>query len=746
VIGKRRGLSRLGTRLLALPLAMGVACESASEDPARDPTDNEFGVLLDALGVEIPSCVDAGPALVGTTLTLTLGSGEDAVLSVVSNKLKVNGHQCLKDATSGIELTTTLVRRLVVEGASSGANSVLVDLQPGAFGTLFTSAGGITVNAGNGGPLSFGVRGNEQANRFRIAEGATASDLYVELSGDNSADVKIVGAPSSLVFSLGAGGDSFNGQDTVSLGFQGATVATRAVQSLPLTLYGGAGADTLKGGGGNDLLDGGDDNDVLQSASVADGADTFVGGNGSDTVDYTSRSVGVTADIDEGHEHAWVQGASLYGRTLSAGTALTLSVGASGTITYSSAGASGSAAIVAELNGAPGFNAVAAASADDRGRLVIDANAAGATIVIQSDNQGLIGATVTESDTPADVADADDGITGADEHDDVRSDVENLKGGPGNDELTGNSHSNLIDGGGGDDDLAGGIAGADCSHDIDTLNGGLGDDVFRMGNAPNCADIIDGAAGRDTVDYELRADGVVVTLEGTPNDGAGESDNVKSTIEVALGGDGNDTLTGGNAADELHGGPGNDVLRGGPGNDTLVGGTGNDTLSGEIGDDFIDEASAADSSYAKAFSAFGGQDIIHGGAGANFCDYRRGTSTPGTYTLCFSASTANCASAQNDGPEGDDITNCNRIRLDDGADEVSGSDADDIIEGGGGADTIGGGLGNDQIYGEAGDDQLSGGGGSDALDGGPDQVATSDGGSGDDICISVAAGSLSCEL
>jgi Ca2+-binding RTX toxin-like protein len=738
-------LSRLGSRLLALPLAVGIACDSANDEPPRAPYDNEFGVLLDALGVEIPSCVDAGSALSGTTLTLTLSGGEDAVLSVVSGKLKVNGHTCLKDATSGIELTTTLVRKLVVEGAGSGANTILVDLQPGAFGALFGPAGGITINAGNGGAISVGVRGNEQANRFRMAEGVTASDLYLELSGDNAADVKIIGAPSSVVISLAAGPDSFNAQDTLSLAFQGTTVATRAVQSAALTLYGGAGADTLEGGNGNDLLDGGDDNDVLQTAALADGADTFQGGNGIDTADYSSRSVGVTVDIDEGHDHAWVQGGSLYGKTLSAGTALTLSVGGGGTITYTSAGVEGINAILGELNAASGFSAVATASADDRGRLVIDANSASATIVVQSDPQALMGGTSTESDTPADVADADDGTTGADEHDDVKSDVENLKGGSSDDVLTGNSHSNLIDGGAGNDDLAGGLAGADCTRDIDTLNGGLGDDVLQMGSAPNCGDIVDGGAGRDTADYELRAAGVSTTFEGTANDGASESDNVKSTIEVVLGGDGNDTLTGGNVNDELHGGPGNDLLRGGPGNDTLVGGTGNDTLVGELGDDFFDEASAADPAYDKAFSAFGGQDLIHGGAGANFCDYQRGTTTAGTYTLCFSATTANCAPAQNDGPEGDDLTNCNRIRLDDGADDVTGSDADDIIEGGGGSDSIDGGLGNDQIFGEAGDDHLSGGAGSDALDGGPDQVASTDGGAGDDICVSVAS-SLSCEL
>jgi Ca2+-binding RTX toxin-like protein len=594
------------------------------------------------------------------------------------------------------------------------------------------------------------VRGTDGAQRFKMAEAINSSDLYLELTGDSAADVKIIGDPSSVVMSLGPGPDTFNAQDTKSLTFLGAPLTLRAVVSEPLTIYGGAGADTLEGGNGNDILDGGDDNDVFQSdATGSDGADTFQGGNGTDVADYTSRTVGVTADIDPGHGRAFVDGAPLYGKTLSAGTALSLSVGGGGTITYISAGVSGSAAILGELNAAAGFAGVASASVDDRGRLVIEADASGQPITILSDNQLLIGGgspwTGTETDLAVDLVDNDDGATGADERDDVKSDIEHLKGGSGDDILTGSNRSNFIDGGAGNDDLAGGPGGT-CPSDIDTLTGGAGDDVFQMGAASNCADAIDGAAGRDTASYELRTSAVTVALDSAANDGESEADNVKSTLEIVLGGDGGDVITGGNASDELHGGPGNDFIKGGAGNDTLVGGTGIDNLLGELGDDLFDEASASDDAYDKPFTAFGGQDLIHGGAGLNTCDYRRGTSTGATFTLCFSAVAANCPPAQNDGPDSDDLTNCTRLILDDGPDNVTGSESNDAIEGGDGADTIDGGAGSDHIYGEAGDDRLTGGAGGDAIDGGPDQSVISDGGAGDDVCVSVAVGSLSCEI
>src|SRR3546814_17209784 len=55
------------------------------------------------------------------------------------------------------------------------------------------------------------------------------------------------------------------------------------------------------------------------------------------------------------------------------------------------------------------------------------------------------------------------------------------------------------------------------------------------------------------------------------------------TIENAVGGSGNDTLTGNEASNVLSGGVGNDGLAGGAGTDRPVGGAGPDSLTGAGG-------------------------------------------------------------------------------------------------------------------------------------------------------------------
>jgi Ca2+-binding RTX toxin-like protein len=736
-------VKRIRSCLLLVALGPGLGCGSA-DGPAPASGDTPFGKTMDALGAELSECTDAGSAFANATLTLNLAAGDDAIISVLGGKLRVNSWQCRTAASNGVDLTTNLVHKLVINGSANGANTVLIDLLPGAFGGLFGPSGGILLNAPVGGALDFGVRGTESANLVRMAQQAGGTDLYFDLGVSAAADVKLVGNPHDVSLTLNDGADSFTAQDITSMTFLGAAVQTRSVQSQALTVFGGPGNDTLKGGLGDDTLDGGDGNDFFTSGAGADGADTYRGGPGIDTADYSARTAGVTVDIDPAHSKAFVEGALLLGKTLPAGTALVLSVGVSGPITYTSTGVSGAGAILSELNNVAAFSAVAVATQDDRGHLLIEAKNSGQTLTISSDPRGLIGTTISRSSSGPDLLDADDGETGAGENDDVKSDVENLNGGLGNDVLSGSQQPNVINGNAGDDDISGG-PGGDCSVDIDRLNGGAGNDILQLGAGYNCPDIVDGGAGRDSADYELRGGSVNVTLDNLANDGEGEGDDVKATIEVVLGGSGNDNLTGGSSSDELHGGPGSDVLRGGAGNDTLIGGPGNDELYGEAGDDYIDEASGSDASYLASFSAFGGQDVIHGGAGVNTCNFRRGGSANASYTLCFTTSAATCPLTMDDGVDGDDLTNCNHVILDDGKDTVMGSTGDDIIEGGGGADSLLGGSGNDALYGEAGDDALFGEAGNDTLDGGDDQTKLSDGGPGDDICLPDQP-NVACEL
>ena len=160
----------------------------------------------------------------------------------------------------------------------------------------------------------------------------------------------------------------------------------------------------------------------------------------------------------------------------------------------------------------------------------------------------------------------DDNVTGGSGNDTVR-------GGAGNDQLFGNSGNDSLQGGDGNDLL-------DAGSGNDRVAGGNGDDTLREGSAPNGADLLQGDAGNDTVDYSARSAPVNVAIDNQPYDGdrrSNEGDNVRDTIDRVLGGAGSDVLIG----------------RDGP-SDTLVGGTGDDVIDPLRGDDHVDAGAGID--------------------------------------------------------------------------------------------------------------------------------------------------------
>ena len=161
---------------------------------------------------------------------------------------------------------------------------------------------------------------------------------------------------------------------------------------------------------------------------------------------------------------------------------------------------------------------------------------------------------------------ANDGQTG--EGDNVRADVEDVRGGDGNDTLTGNAAANDLSGGGGND----------------RLDGGTGPDDLVGGN------------GIDRADYSARTTSVRADIDGVADDGAtGEGDNLQLDVENITGGTRSDTLTGSAA------------------NNTLVGGAGNDSLWGLDGNDHLD-----------TFDGISGNDSLRGGLGVDTCDFDDG--------------------------------------------------------------------------------------------------------------------------
>ena len=132
--------------------------------------------------------------------------------------------------------------------------------------------------------------------------------------------------------------------------------------------------------------------------------------------------------------------------------------------------------------------------------------------------------------------------------------IENIIGSKGDDQLTGGNNKNVLKGGIGDDQFW--VTGGD-----DELYGGEGNDTFYLSGD---SVTIDGGVGEDTLDLSEISNNSEVDLNSYTN------------VENIDGNDADNTLTG-NALDN--------ILLGKGGNDRLIGGAGDDTLNGGDGDD-----------------------------------------------------------------------------------------------------------------------------------------------------------------
>jgi Ca2+-binding RTX toxin-like protein len=306
---------------------------------------------------------------------------------------------------------------------------------------------------------------------------------------------------------------------------------------------------------------------------------------------------------------------------------------------------------------------------------------------------------------------ANDGAPG--ELDDVRTDVEQVRGSSGDDTITGSNLTtvpNKLLGGAGDDILVG-LAGHDQlqgEKGSDTLQGGANDDTLDGG--ADADDLSGGGGAHDEADYTDRDERVVVHIDNIADDGqTGEGDNVLVDVEDLLGGSADDRFTGSSAANFMSGGGGDDVFFGGGGADQLFGDGGADSLTGDDGDDQLVGASGND-----VMLGGGDSDDMAGGAGTDVVNYAG--------KLPSEPVTADLDGLADDGEtgEGDRIdTSVENITGGDGGDTLSGDQFANVLDGGfAGADTLNGLGGNDSLNGRNGADALNCGADFDVADGG----------------------------
>ena len=189
------------------------------------------------------------------------------------------------------------------------------------------------------------------------------------------------------------------------------------------------------------------------------------------------------------------------------------------------------------------------------------------------------------------------------------STIENVIGGGGSDEITGDERDNELTGGGGDDTLNGGKGNDTIHADNDDMNldGGTG---LLPEDDKSTTDVDESVAGdMDTLSYagiKEDTDGNTTGKQGATNKTIVndiETSGIRG-FEVVIGSDLNDSFTapgeggvtimGGGGDDALTGAEGKDTLMGDSGNDTLMGAAGVDTLNGGPGKDMLTGNDGAD--------------------------------------------------------------------------------------------------------------------------------------------------------
>ncbi len=659
------------------------------------------------------------------------------------------------------------------------------DTGPGDPGTSVNDDAYIT--------YTFAAAGTYYIRVGRYTSGAVAQpmlagqtyQLNISLQGAAGSTVFTTNNTSSLVADGGEGNDFLqgtiandilnggNGNDTASFVTANSTTATGV--TVDLNLQGAAqntvaagndtltGIENLIGSRLNDTLIGNADANVIEGGL---GNDTLVGGAGNDTASYAGATAGVTVSLA-------LQGTAQ-------------NTGITGMDTLSSFQNLQGSAFNDTLTGDAAENVLSGGDGDDT--LNPGANTGGGVDLLDggtgSDTASFTGYTAGVTATLNGATDSMASVGGVQIA--ALRNIENLTGGDGNDVLTGDADANVIDGGLGDDVLNGGAgidtvsfrgtAGVTVDLSIQTAQAtGFGNDTIigfenvRTGSGADAitgdatdniffdgggADVYNGAAGSDTVDYSVSTSTVSVNLNTvvaqtvgafggrdtitnvenvigatlfanalTGSDTAANRLVGGSVADFLIGGGGSDTLIGGAGNDVVFGdyvntfntgattADGNDVLEGGAGNDSLIGGMGNDILRGGDGDDTLvgGFANGTAAGLTTVYTNDGGDDTFDGGDGSDTA-YAYYTDHTGAVSFDLANLAGNSAITVN-GVQSGSFTSIERVIF-------RGGLGDDVVRGSGSADTLVGNQGNDRLDGWFGNDTLSGGLGDDILNGG----------------------------
>ena len=406
--------------------------------------------------------------------------------------------------------------------------------------------------------------------------------------------------------------------------------------------------DQLDGGAGGDILDGGDGNDTLTGGAAAD---IVTGGAGSDTIVYNIGDGADTTDGGDDNDTMNIVGAA---------AADTLNVVFDGASIVNVGGGTVANVETVNVNLGGGVN-------------TLSYNPPGGLLT-------TVGVTVNLA-------------TGAASGFGLVSNVQNVTGGSGNDQFTGNAQGN-------------------------TFDGGAGADTFFAADGDG-SDTLIGGGGVDTYDLSATTAAATITLGNASSAQIGTD--ILSGIENIIGSQGSDSIVFDGGVNVIDGQGGADIINAGGGADTILGGAGNDTIVYVTGDgaDTIDGGADNDTLAITGTGAANNLAVVFNGsrltnvAGGTIVNVENVTADllGGTDTLSYATSTAGVNVDLQLGTASGFISIA-------GIENVTGGAGSDVLAGRAGANTLSGGGGDDRFVARAGDgnDTYNGDAGNDTLD------------------------------
>jgi Ca2+-binding RTX toxin-like protein len=547
--------------------------------------------------------------------TLDGGAGADALLGGDGSDLYIidDGSDLVTEsnatlATGGNDLVNSLLAtytltanvenlRLLAAGTANGTGNGLDNLiHAGAGNNVLDGAGGtdtvsyafagagVTVSLASAGAQATGGSGSDTLLNFENLTGSAFND---NLTGNAAGNMLDSGAGSDFL-NGGVGADTMLGGDgtdaycvdhagdlvsesnsclatggnDVVYSYLAAYTLTANVERMRLMLAGASNAtgneldNTLYAGYGNNIFDGGAGTDTVSyafagagvSVSLASAGAQATGSSGSDTLVSIENLIG-----------------SGFNDNLTGNAGDNVLDGAAGTDTVSYAFAS--AGVSVSLASA-GVQATGSAGSDT---LISIENLTGSGF-----SDSLVGNAANNVLDGGSGSDFLNGATGAD----------TMLGGDGTDaycvdhagDLVSESNSSLATGG--NDVVYSYLAAYTLTANVERLrlmltgaSNGTGNALDNTLYAGDGNNVLNGAAGNDTVSYTFASTGVTVSLATSAAQATGGSgSDTLASIEYLIGSGFNDNLTGNAANNVLDGGAGGDLLTGGAGSDVLTGG------------------------------------------------------------------------------------------------------------------------------------------------------------------------------